>query len=120
MRILFPFVFILTLVVENTAHADIPWEDSPLNWRNSPYNYENSPLNYGNSPKNVNNIEGRRGRLNIVNKIGSIIGYAIVKRDGGINYFDEDGVRIGYSNNGGVTQYEVDGDVTTFSVEVQE
>lgn len=119
MRIFIPFFLVLTAIFAYTAHADTPWEDSPVNWRNSPYNYENSPLNFLNSPKNHVNAEGHLGRLNIVNMIGSVTGYAIVKRDGGINYFDNDGVRIGYSNNGGITQYNIEGELTKFTIEVQ-
>jgi hypothetical protein len=103
------------------AQADtLPWEASPFNWRNSRYNYENSELNFSNSAKNFQNAEGTRGRLNIVNILGVVIGYAKVKADGSINYFDSDGTRIGYSVDGGKTQYDPDGEEVEFTVELQE
>ncbi len=113
-------IVICTFLTFPAYAVAIPWEDSPNNWRNSRYNMENSAYNFANSPKNFENTEGKRGRLNILNSLGIVIGYAIRKKDGGINYFDSDGVRIGYSNDNGKTQYDPEGESESFSVEVQE
>lgn len=113
-------IVLVGLVGVSSAAAEVPWEASPYNWPNSPYNFENSPNNFANSIKNFQNAEGRRGRLNIVNSLGVVTGYAIVKRDGGINYFDSDGDRIGYSVDGGKTQYGPSGEEASFTVSVQE
>jgi hypothetical protein len=110
-------VFFSTVAI---AQSTLPWEVSPYNWRNSPYNYDNSAANFLNSPYNVANREGQRGRINIVNLLGIVTGYAVIKKDGGINYFDNEGKRLGYSNDGGVTQYDVEGETTTFRTEVEE
>lgn len=120
-KVIVTFLLMVWLVQSVAVHAEgIPWEASPNNWRNSQYNYENSSYNFANSPKNFKNAEGTRGRLNIVDLLGSVTGYAIPKKDGGINYFDNDGTRIGYSIDGGKTQYDIKGEEATFTVEVQE
>ena len=79
------------------AHADGFWDSSPynwennsLNWDNSSFNWENNSLNWDNSPSNWNS-----NRI-IRNTDGDATGYAVPKIDGGVNYFNLDGVREGY------------------------
>jgi hypothetical protein len=95
---------------------DFDWQGSPQNWANSPYNFENSPLNFKNSPDNFQNRKDNPERINIVNLLGLVTGYAIVKEDGGVNYFNNDGERVGYSTDKGVTQYTASGSKTTFRI----
>lgn len=93
------------------------WEASPQNWKNSKHNYENSTYNFSNSPKNFFNKENNPKRVNIVNVFGIVVGYVIRKADGGVNYFDNDGVRLGYSPDGGKSQFDVSGKPTKFKLE---
>lgn len=79
------------------AHADGFWDSSPynwennsLNWDNSSFNWENNSLNWDNSPSNWNS-----NRI-IRNTDGDATGYAVPKIDGGVNYFNLDGIREGY------------------------
>lgn len=95
----------------------IPWDASPLNWKNSQYNYVNSPRNFVNSVSNFENKEENPNRINIVNLLGSVTGYVIIKEDGGWNYFDNDGTRIGYSPNNGKSAYTVEGKPTSFDLQ---
>jgi hypothetical protein len=61
-----------------------------LNWDNSSLNWDNNSLNWDN---NSNNWDSNRI---IRNPDGNATGYAVPKADGGINYFNLDGVREGY------------------------
>ncbi len=94
------------------------WLASPNNWINSKYNTQNTSLNFANSVKNFANREDSPSRINILNTLGFVVGFAVQKPDGGVNYFDEDGERIGYSPDGGISQFEVDGDSTTFTTRI--
>ena len=103
-----------------TVYAEdksIPWDASPKNWKNSPYNYDNSELNFKNSQSNYLNQKANVNRINIVNLLGIVTGYVVKKTDGGWNYFDNDGKRIGYSPDNGRTAYTVTGESTTFTLE---
>uniref|UniRef100_A0A6M3KHG5 Uncharacterized protein n=1 Tax=viral metagenome TaxID=1070528 RepID=A0A6M3KHG5_9ZZZZ len=72
-------------------------DDSPYNIRNSPYNIENSPYNVENSPYNVKNSPYNVNSERIIrDNSGKAVGYAVEKKDGGVNYFDSEGNRIGY------------------------
>lgn len=93
------------------------WVASPRNWNNSKYNYDNSKFNFTNSPRNYANRESNPSRVNIVNLFGVVIGYVVKKPDGGLNYFDNEGNRIGYSPDGGISQFDEDGDATKFRIE---
>jgi hypothetical protein len=74
------------------------WNNSPLNYENSPYNYENSSSNYNNSPMNWENSRSNVSSDRIIrNNEGEAIGYAVPKRDGGVNFFDLEGKRRGYT-----------------------
>ena len=73
------------------------YESSPFNYDNSPYNYENSPYNYRNSRDNWDNSPYKWGNDRIIrDNDGNPQGYAVPKRDGGVNFFDLDGNRKGY------------------------
>lgn len=91
----FSFVFFL---VPSLSIADFTnWENSPLNFDNSEMNYENSSLNFNNSPINFQNNPMNFNSDRIVrDNGGDAIGYAVPKRDGGVNYFDLTGNRMGY------------------------
>ncbi len=60
------------------------WNSSPNNWKNSPSNWENSPNRFGNDRV----IRDNRGNVR---------GYAVPKSDGGVNIFDTQGNRKGYT-----------------------
>jgi hypothetical protein len=94
------------------------WEASPLNSNNSPHNGENTSFNFNNSPRNFANSIDNPKRLNVVNILGVVVGYAVKRSNGTVNYFDNDGKRVGYSPDGGLSQFDVDGDSTKFRVEL--
>lgn len=74
------------------------WRSSPNNWQNSPNNWENSPNNWRNSPNNWNNSPNRWGNERIIrDNHGTPQGYVVPRRDGGMNLFDFDGNRRGYT-----------------------
>lgn len=110
-----------TLAQDSTAEVNaIPedsWLASPNNWNNSQYNSDNTAYNYANSPRNYDNSIKNPKRINIKNILGAVIGYAVKKSDGGVNYFDNEGERIGYSPDGGVSQFNLEGDSKSFRIE---
>ncbi|MBL7661153.1 hypothetical protein JNK13_00220 [bacterium] len=111
------FFILLTLFPLLAAAEDqIPWEASVDNWGNSPFNYENSKFNIANSPDTFANSKDNPNRINIKNLLGIVTGYAVAKPNGYVNYFDNDGDRIGYSLDGGKTAYDDSGKPTTFKV----
>jgi hypothetical protein len=79
------------------SHA-LDWESSPNNWNNNPNNWENSKYNWNNNPNNWDNSPLNYGNERIIrDNSGNPKGYIVPKSDGGINYFDLDGNRKGYS-----------------------
>lgn len=92
------------------------WEYSPSNWKNSKYNFDNSTYNYRNTPTFFINQKGNPERLNIIGLLGMVTGYAVPKADGGVNYFNNDGLRIGFSPDGGLHQFDIDGDQTKYDI----
>lgn len=72
------------------------YENSPLNYKNSTFNYENSELNWKNSPMNYDNSSWNPKRKSVYNEDGESVGYKVYKKDGGANYFNNKGKRIGY------------------------
>lgn len=79
------------------ANPAFDFNASPLNYQNSGLNYENSSLNYRNSPLNYDNsaLNPRSGN-GIYNSDGHRIGYGVEAPSGVINFFDNNGNRIGY------------------------
>jgi len=74
------------------------WESSPNNWDNSHLNYENNSLNFKNSPLNHDNSPLKLGNDRIVyDENGKATGYAVPKESGGVNVYDLDGDRVGYT-----------------------
>ena len=70
---------------------------SPYSYSNSPYNYDNSSLNYKNSPLNYDNSSlNSRSTNGIYSEGGDRIGYGVQRSDGGVNFFDNGGNRIGF------------------------
>ena len=72
--------------------------NSPYNMENSPYNMENSPYNSTNSPYNINNSQFNLDATNgVYSNQGQRIGYEVKAPSGVVNYFDNNGNRIGYT-----------------------
>jgi len=82
MKCIFALVVVSFLIFIPFATAQ-DWKSSPYNWKNSPYNWENSPMRWDNE------------RI-IRDENGEPTGYAVPKRDGGVNFFDLEGKRRGY------------------------
>ena len=68
-------------------------DNSEYNPKNSPYHPANSPYNPQNSPYNPNRQNG------IYDENGNSIGYTTPKAGGGVNIYDNEGHRKGYSTN---------------------
>jgi hypothetical protein len=98
MSCFFKFIlFSLSLILSTGNASASDYNSSPNNYNNSPNNYDNSPNNYNNSPNNYENSPNKYGNKRIIrDNDGNPSGYAVPKSDGGINYFDMDGNRIGY------------------------
>jgi hypothetical protein len=76
--------------------AQMDWENSPSNWNNSEANWDNSSYKWSNDPNNwKNNIQNYHSLNGIYNETERI-GYA-VPNEKVINYYDNNGKRIGYS-----------------------
>jgi hypothetical protein len=74
------------------------WNNNPNNWNNSPNNFNNSPNNWNNSPNNFNNSPNNFNSSNgIYNNQGQRSGYQTKSPDGTVNFFDNNGNRIGYA-----------------------
>ena len=74
------------------------WGSSPNNWDNSSNNWDNSSSNWKNSPNNWENSPGRFGNDRIIHDgEGNPAGYAVPKDSGGVNLYDFDGDRRGYT-----------------------
>ena len=74
------------------------WESSPDNWDNSENNWENSSSNWDNSPSNYSNSTEKFGNDRIVyDEDGEAAGYAVPKESGGVNIYDFNGNRKGYT-----------------------
>ena len=77
--------------------AQYDWQSNPNNWNNSESNWENSGDNWKNSPNNWNNSPNKWGNERIIrDSNGNAVGYAVPKKDGGVNYYDFNGKRKGY------------------------
>lgn len=87
---------IMCLVSINVSAGD--WNSNPNNWDNSVHNWNNSPYNWNNNPNNWSNNPNRFGNERIIrDNSGAPSGYTVPKPDGGVNYFDLDGTRKGYT-----------------------
>jgi hypothetical protein len=74
------------------------WSGSPNNWENSANNWDNSPSNWNNNPANWENSPNRYGNDRIIyDDRGNPSGYAVPKPSGGVNIFDLEGNRRGYT-----------------------
>ena len=74
------------------------WGSSPNNWENSSNNWDNSSSNWKNSPNNWENSPSRFGKDRIIyDGEGNPAGYAVPKDSGGVNLYDFDGNRRGYT-----------------------
>jgi len=91
-------LFTFLLLSSGAAFAQTAWDSSPYNHKNSPFNYENSPFNYNNSPFNYENSPFNTNSDRIIrDNQGNTTGYAVPRKDGGVNYFDLSGNRKGYN-----------------------
>jgi len=73
------------------------FNSSPYNFENSRYNFENSRYNFKNSPMNFKNSRmNSNSRNRIYNESGNDIGYGVQKSNGGMNFFSNDGQRLGF------------------------
>ena len=83
----------------NVSHAQVtPVENSVYEFANSPYNFANSPYNFANSPYNFDNSMFNPYAKNAVyDAQGNRAGYATTTDKGVTNYYDNQGVRKGYS-----------------------
>lgn len=73
------------------------FNSSPMNFENSSMNFENSPMNFKNSPMNFQNSRmNSRSSNRIYDQSGNDIGYGVQKSNGGMNFFSNDGRRMGY------------------------
>ena len=76
--------------------AQTSWTNDPSNWNNSISNWENSPEKWSNDPANWNNSVANYYSLNGIYNETERIGYA-VPNEKVVNYYDNNGKRIGYS-----------------------
>lgn len=67
------------------------YDNSPYNYANSPYNYANSPYNYDNSAYNP------YAKNAIYDAKGNRAGYSTTTDQGVTNFYDNKGVRKGYT-----------------------
>ena len=93
----------------NYKNSEYNYNNSAYNHKNSEYNYENSTYNYKNSPYNHKNSYFNPSRTEIVDSDGNSVGYAVPKKGGGYNLFDNDGNRTGYSTGEGRGLFSTEG-----------
>lgn len=90
-------VIIATALVAGTSQAGSFEDRSPYSERNSEYSERNSPYNERNSQYNERNDPDWGDQRRVMrDNDGQAYGYAVPRRDGGVNYYDSDG-RQGYS-----------------------
>ena len=88
---------IFGFVLGSTSLHSQDYRSSPNNYQNSSNNYENRSENYNNSPNNYDNSPKKYGNDRIIrDNHGNPQAYAVPKNDGGVNFFDMNGNRIGY------------------------
>ena len=89
----------LTITSTSVFANDLNWQNSPLNWKNMDINYQNTDLDWKNSEYNWKNNELNYTQRNgIYNNAGDQAGYRSQNASGVTNYFDNDGARMGYSD----------------------
>lgn len=90
----------LALLLPTLANAtSLNWENSPLNYKNMDINYDNSSMKWDNNPLNYRNNDLNYNQRNgVYNNAGDQIGYRTRNATGVTNYFDDDGYRLGYSD----------------------
>jgi hypothetical protein len=87
----------LTLLFSSAASAQTDWDSSPYNWKNNENNWENNSSNWKNNPHNWKNSPHKYNNDRIIrDNQGRAKGYAMPKKDGGVNYYDLDGNRKRY------------------------
>ena len=67
----------------------------PYDLANDPYNFENSSDNFANSPYNYSNSLDNPDSHGIYDPAGNRLGYAVRRSDGVLNFFADDGERLG-------------------------
>ena len=89
----------LLVILSTVSNAQVtPVENSVYEFANSPYNFANSPYNYANSPYNFDNSVYNPYASNAVyDAQGKRAGYATTTNQDVTNYYDNKGVRKGYS-----------------------
>ncbi len=94
-------VMVLALILALTSATVVAaqdWNSSPNNWDNNPNNWENSQYNWKNSPYNWDNSPNKWGNDRIIyDNEGNASGYAVPKKDGGVNIYDFKGKRKEYT-----------------------
>jgi hypothetical protein len=86
------------LVFSGHSMAAQDWDSSPHNWENSSNNWNNSSTNWKNNPGNWENSPNRYGNDRIIyDSEGDPSGYAVPKESGGMNLYDFEGNRKGYT-----------------------
>jgi hypothetical protein len=90
--------FVCTICfAQNWVNSPQNWQNSPDNWQNSSQNWQNSSQNWKNSPQNWQNSGNNYNNANgIYDSSGNRTGYSVPSANGGMNYFNNDGSRIGY------------------------
>ena len=86
----------ITLALPCAAFAGA-WGSNPSAWENNQANWENNKSNWQNSPNNPENRPNPFIKNNTTyDNQGKPNGYTVEKKDGGVNYFDQNGNRKGY------------------------
>ena len=99
------FITILLLIViylsawwASISYADSIFDSSPMNFDNSILNFDNSMLNYENSILNFENSPMNYDSHRIIRSPeGEVLGYGVPKQNGGMNIYNINGDRIGYT-----------------------
>jgi hypothetical protein len=82
---------------QNWANNPQNWQNNPNNWQNSSQNWNNSSQDWKNSPQNWQNSGSNYNNANgISDRDGNRVGYGVPTGNGGVNYYNNNGVRSGY------------------------
>lgn len=74
------------------------WNNNPNNWNNNINNWDNNPNNWSNNPNNWNNSPNNYNATNgVYDSQGNRQGYQTQSPSGVVNYYNNNGNRIGYA-----------------------
>lgn len=94
---IFALIAFCTAIPTPRCLAQTEWISDPNNWNNSQSNWDNSTSNWNNSPDNWKNNVGNYHSLNGIYNDVERIGYVVPNENRVVNYYDNNGKRIGYS-----------------------